>query len=156
MTAIDDLVSAANDYPTASVLVEISDVTFPGTVINSLEEGHFRVKVTNNGALEIDNLRLTISGENGIQVKGNSIAATYGQTLGLHMVEPVPPHSTVYTNSGPDFGFKAPPASWTGTDKVLIKATLDEFDVNLSSMLSDLSGPSPALKWTYTGIVNPK
>jgi hypothetical protein len=101
MTVIDDLVSAANDYPTTSVVVEIADVTFPGTVINGLEEGNFRVKITNNGPLEIDNLKLTISGENGVQVKGNSMIATYGPTLDLHMHETVPPHSTVDVNTGP-------------------------------------------------------
>jgi hypothetical protein len=39
---------------------------------------------------------------------------------------------------------------------VLIKATLDDFNVNLDSMLSNLNGPSPALKWTYKGVVSPK
>jgi hypothetical protein len=150
MIVIDDLVAAANEYPTTSVVLEIVDVTFPGTAINSLEEGTFRVKVTNRGPLEIDNLRLTISGENGIQIKGNSVIATYGRTLDLHMRAPVPPHSTVDANTGPDFGFKAPSSSWSD-QKVLIKATLDEFDVSVESMLSDLKGPSPALKWTYQG-----
>jgi hypothetical protein len=64
-------------------------------------------------------------------------------------------HTGVTTANIALYGFKAPSASWTDS-KVLIKATLDDFNVNLDSMLSNLSGPSPALKWTYKGVVSPK
>jgi hypothetical protein len=155
MTVIDDLISAANDYPTTDVVLEIVNVTFPGSVINTNEEGTFKVKIHNNGSLELDNVKLTITGENGVQVKGTAASATYGPSLGLNPADPIAPNSTVtLPASGDPLGFKAPSSSFS-TSKTLIKATLSEYDVNLDTLLTDLDGPSTAVKGTYSAPVSP-
>ena len=72
------------------------------------------------------------------------------------MQQPIPAHSTLDTNTRPDSGSKASSSGSWSQPKVLIEVTLGEFDVNLDTLLSGLSGPSPALKWTYSGSVSPQ
>src|SRR5262245_21837877 len=60
---------AMHDYPEQFVVLEIVEVAFPDTVLNTGEEGTFRVRLTNNGLLDMTDVTLKIRGLNGTLVK---------------------------------------------------------------------------------------
>jgi hypothetical protein len=66
--SFEDLVAAVEAYPQSFIKIEIIDVEFPDDVLNVDEIGSFKVKVTNTGALNIDNVTLKVKGAHGALV----------------------------------------------------------------------------------------
>jgi hypothetical protein len=69
MSVIDDLTTAVETYPKSNVQIQIEDVEFPGDVLNVDEEGSFKVRVTNNGPLNLTDVTVKLKGLNGAQVR---------------------------------------------------------------------------------------
>jgi uncharacterized membrane protein len=77
MTVINDLDAALQTYPETNVQLSIEEVEFPGDALNVNEEGSFRVRITNNGSLNLTDVTLKIKGLNGGLVKGGGGAADF-------------------------------------------------------------------------------
>ena len=75
MEFLQQMIGAIEHYPADSVKLEIIDVDFPGDSLNESETGTFRVKVTNEGPLDMTNVTLQIQGENNTLVKTTGAVA---------------------------------------------------------------------------------
>ncbi len=62
MGMFDDLLTAINQYPSEDVTISVTDFEEPGTHINVGETCRFRVRVQNNGQLDMRDVRLHIEG----------------------------------------------------------------------------------------------
>jgi hypothetical protein len=58
MTVINDLDAALQTYPETNVQLNLEEVEFPGDALNVNEEGSFRVRITNNGSLNLTDVTL--------------------------------------------------------------------------------------------------
>jgi hypothetical protein len=146
MAFFQNMIDEIEHYPAGNVKLEIVDVEIPGTALNEGERGFFRVRVTNNGSLDLTNVTLRIHGQNGTLVK--SIGAT--SPLVEDFISPV--LATVSSGSsevspgttgGFKFEFQAPGEAQGSS--TLIKATLENWDASLDHILKDRSngGPTP-------------
>jgi Aminotransferase class-V len=80
MSVIDDLTAAVETYPKSNVHIHIEDPQFPGEVLNVDEEGTFKVRVTNNGPLNLTDVSVKITGLNSVQVSG-SLAVQFSDEM---------------------------------------------------------------------------
>lgn len=74
-TVLDDLVEAVNTYPKTYLTVEIFAVNPPGGAVNVGEDITFRVRVRNDGPLNVNDLTVLIEaldGANGVKLHGGT------------------------------------------------------------------------------------
>jgi hypothetical protein len=141
----DDMMVALKAYPETYVTLEIINVRGVGDVVNVNNEGTFKVKLTNNGPLNLTGVTVRIDGVNGTSVKDNNILAEFESefvwdnqggerpTINGHG------ELTVPMNIEP-FGFKAP-ATPSQEEETLIKATLEFWDGDISHIMNNHSDP---------------
>lgn len=144
MALFDDMTNEVATYPVNNVTLEIVDVTFPGSVLNTREEGTFRVKVSNKGPLNLNNVKVRITGKNGATVAGNGAVTTFVSELVTLPMATIGGH--VGTGIVPDdptrpLKFKAPQDEQGR--KTLLAATIDAWDADFDHMLVDHSDPLP-------------
>jgi hypothetical protein len=151
MAYFDDMAKALADYPITDVVLEIIEVSIPGAVLNQGEQGTFRVRVTNNGPLNLTGVTLRIKGHNGATVAGNGAIAPFEAEFVTAELLPINAHggSTFTTLQR----FKAPGAAQDAT--TLIKATLETWDANFDRILRGHSRPLDVPKGTYAAEVAP-
>lgn len=156
MAFLDDFQDAVTLYPTTNVTVtippgEIRPVgpTTPGA-FNVNEVWSFRVRVRNNGNLNMTGVSLRVAGQNGAQVSTAaagpwSASFSFGNlTLGGHGGQ----QDTV------NLYFKAPNAARpAGTD--LVTSNINGFDVDLNHILINHSNSSATPVGTLAGQVFP-
>ena len=144
MAFFDDMTTALETYPVDNVTIEIVDVVFAGSAINVGEEGTFKVRVNNNGPLEMTDVILKISSQNGARVRNNGGAAPPFASefiTSLTQIPTITGHDGSVTSTGGGFKFKAP-AGAQGA-KVLIKATIEGWNANLNHILNSHSKELP-------------
>ena len=181
MAFFDDMTTALQDYPASNVVIEIIDVVLSsGNVLNTLEQASFKVKVRNNGPLNLTGVTLRIKGVNGAKLKSNGIAVppvvvlpigarTPAASLGART--PAPPLgqfvdeivSKVLPTIGGHVGFqttetftmKAPADATVGPAENLVKASLEAWDAELAHILVGHSDPQGAVNGFYSAVVVP-
>lgn len=154
MAFFDDMNDALEIYPVDNVTIEIIDVTFTGNALNVNEEGMFRVRINNNGPLELTDVSLKISGQNGAKVKGSAPQLVFASefVVGGVQVATIAGHGGSVVTTGSKFHFKAPAGAQDS--KTLIKATLEAWNANLNHILNGESDPLPvAPKGTFAAAV---
>jgi hypothetical protein len=160
MAFFDDMTTALETYPVANVTLEIIEVDFPGSALNARDEGTFKVRVNNNGPLELTDVTLRVSGQNGATVANNGAGAVFATEFvtSISPVQQVPTiagHNGSVTTTGGPMKFKAP--SGEQASKALIKVTLESWNANLNHILNSHSDPLPvAPKGTFAAAVEPR
>jgi len=100
MGLLSEIAAAVETYPREYLEIEIFEVDWPGTVIDVNEDVTFRVRVSNSGPLDVDELEVLIEGLNGAQVKNANAHAQWTDSFVLTgVIPPVPAHSA--TDPGP-------------------------------------------------------
>jgi hypothetical protein len=165
MGFFDDMTTALAEYPVNDVVLEIVDVDAPGDVLNVSEEATFKVKVTNNGPLNLTGVTLRIKGQHGALLRNpNGVLDPNPLTAEAAAITPVlfvaefvsDPLPTIFGDGGTrttgTFTLKAPAAPQAS--QTLVKATLEAWDANLDRILVGHSNPLPnAPKGTYSTAV---
>lgn len=148
----NEMTTAVETYPVANVTLEIVDVTFPGNALNIIEEGKFKVKVTNNGPLVLTGVTLKIKGLNGATVKDNGVLA---QFVSEFVTQPLPTLAGHAGSQTPQFtsllSFKAPGAPHASRN--LFQATLEAWDCNTDHIMNGHSDPLDTVKASYAAEV---
>jgi hypothetical protein len=126
MSILADIRNAVEDYPHEHLKVEIYGVDLEGNTLDRDEKTEFRIRVSNNGLLHVDEPQFLVEGLNGTLVKSNGGAAEWGSsfTTGAGWFPRVPAHSdgsgTVDMPSTEGFYFKPTRTSATVTDLVRV------------------------------------
>ena len=150
MSVFDQMVTDLEAYPEAHVLLEIVDVSFPDDVLNEGEEGFFKVRVTNNGALDLTNVKLKVDGRNGATVKPG-VGANFTSEFTSVELPTIDAHGGFQELSLP--GFKAPAAAQPS--KTLINVTLAAWNAKLDHIFIDHSDPVDLPKGIFASEVAP-
>lgn len=137
MSVLDDLIQALRDYPDKYVKLSVVDFEEPGTVINAGEICTFRIRVANNGYLDMNNVYLHLNSASGItQLSQTDIFGTPVNFMNhlqtAHMNLPSRTAATTRT-----LYMKALKAT---TKKQLFEAHLGEWDAGLGSLLRVYAG----------------
>jgi hypothetical protein len=167
MSVFDDMTAALATYPVTDVLLEIVDVVVPGNVLNVTEEATFKVKVTNNGPLNLTGVTLRIKGQHGATLKSLGVILTPPPLISRAGAEALSPSlfvdelvsaplPTIFGHGGTQtsdtFTVKAPDSAQAS--QILVKATLEAWDANLDHILNGHSDPLPnAPSGTYASAV---
>ena len=154
MAYFDDMSEALKIYPVDNVVIEIINVTLDGDAINVNEEGTFQVRVTNNGPLELTDVTLKISGQNGVKVRNSAAQSVFVPQFitGDEQCPIVAAHGGTAVVEGSRFSFEAPGNAQAS--KTLIKATLEGWNANLNHIFNDHTDRLPiAPKGTFTAAV---
>jgi hypothetical protein len=167
MAFFDDMTAALATYPVTDVALEIVDVVISGNVLNVTEEATFKVKVTNNGPLNLTGVTLRIKGQHGATLRGPGIIFTPPPAVprvaaGSREVSPFVDEfvsgvlPTIFAHGGSQtsdsFTLKAPESAQAS--QTLIKATLEAWDANLDHILNGHSDPLPnAPSGTFAAVV---
>jgi len=135
MGLLDDLLSAINTYPADNVEIDIVDFSGSDGHINVGEIWNFRVKVTNNGQLDMNNLDLHIRGSEWTIVGNVAFLPTFGSHI-YSGKKDVDAHSA--RTFGP-FYMRATQATGNGgTDNEdIVSANIHSYDAGLNHILRD-------------------
>ncbi len=139
-------------YPANYVRLEIVDISLDGDIVNTGEEGSFRVKVTNNGPLTMKDVRLKAVARSGAEVKSGSAGAPFEQeTLSSNIIETIAGEGGSDDNSAL-FIFEAPNvAKPDGTP--LVDVTVAEWNAAWDYILNRRSGASTTPMVTFESSV---
>ncbi len=163
MSLLDDLTGEIASYPVEDVVLEIVDVVLPGNVFNVSEEATLKVKITNNGPLNMTDVTIRLKGQNGARLKLPGVIinppplsrnALQQVQFVDELVSEVLPAVNAHGGSATTetFTLKAPGTSQSS--QILVKATLEDWNANLLHMLNGHSDPLPdAPKGTYSTAV---
>jgi hypothetical protein len=145
-----DMIRELQAYPETHVVLEIVDVSFTEDVLNQGEVGDFKVRVTNNGALDLTDVTLKVEGRNGATVR-DGLAADFEPEF----------ISTELPTIGGHGGFQETTfASFLAPDspqesKTLVKATLASWNANTNHIFNDHSDPVDPPRGTFATEVVP-
>lgn len=155
MGFFDDMKAALEAYPETDVQLEIVDVFIGGDeVINVGESGGFRVKVTNNGPLNLTGVTVRVKGLNGTTVSDNNGGPRVEEFVTAPAF-PVITGSGGSATSSPRLGFTAPSEDSDGETQNLIKVTLEEWNANLNHILLGSSEPLSTVQAIFASEVHP-
>jgi hypothetical protein len=147
MAFFDDMNTALETYPETNVVIEIVNFTpVTGTALNVDEDATFQVKVTNNGLLNLTDVKLRVKAQSNAKLK-EIVAGQFPQDPPrVILVDDLlsNPLLEVHGNGGAKitetFTLKAPhKATKPGKTEDLVKVTLDAWDANLDRILIDHS-----------------
>jgi hypothetical protein len=152
MAFFNDFADAVENYPKANVILTIEDVAVEmGTAgsVNVNEVWRFRVRVANNGHLDMTSVALLVGGENGVLIS----EAAAGPWHSFAILGPLTVDSHQVNDTAQGY-FKAPNAPKpAGT--TLVKAQIRSFNVNLDHILNDHSGVPAQPVGKYAAKVSP-
>jgi hypothetical protein len=149
------------------VVLELVEVEFDrqddgghGDVLNVNEEGSFRVKITNNGLMNLLNVTLEIKtvGDNGALVKTGGGGVDYGDEFITGEIEKVNGDGgseLVPPSEQSKFRFKAPSDHSDQQVVELFKAVLHDWNADLKRILNAHTDPLPTVKVTYAKKLSP-
>jgi hypothetical protein len=149
--------TAVREYPKDSVTLQIVDrapVDPPtGPNVNTNEIWKLRIRVRNNGHLDMTGVALRITGQNGVKVNTTNAPEphTWPTSLAAFGNLNIKAHND--TPSGFIYFFSPAGAQPAGTD--LVCAQIARFDVNLNHILIDHSGSSTLPRVCYEDQVFP-
>jgi hypothetical protein len=129
--------AAMHDYPEQFVVLEIVEVEFPNDALNTKEKGSFRVRLTNNGLLDMTDVTLKVRGLSGMKVKtGGAADFDYRDELTIGMVsDTIEGQGGVSVTQGSKLQFEAP-ARTKPEGTPLIEATIDGWNGSLFRILN--------------------
>jgi hypothetical protein len=146
MSVIDDLTTAVEAYPKSNVQIHIEDVEFPGDVLNVDEEGSFKVRVTNNGSLNLTDVTVKIKGLNGALVRVGPPIVGFSEESEANVNDVAGDGGSVLT---PAFFFQAPEKP-SASPEDLFKVTLHDWNANLDRILNDHTDPVGTVNDVFT------
>jgi hypothetical protein len=143
-TFFNDFRAAMHDYPEQFVTLEIVEVDFSGRVINTREEGTFRVQLTNNGLLDMTSVTLRVRGLSGTLVKtGGAADFDFRDELTISMTsDTILGQGGVDLTTGSKLLFKAP-AGPKPEGTALFQATIETWNGSLARILDNHSHDEP-------------
>ncbi|MCH8863104.1 MAG: hypothetical protein IID51_11405 [Proteobacteria bacterium] len=156
MGMIDDLLTAINEYPREDVAISVTNFKEPGGHINVGETCSFKVKIENNGQLDMKDVRLHLEGTRYARVTATNIfgfpfgfsgsAITGGQNINSHS------NKTFGT-----FHMRADAATPNeGTEnRDLFKIHISSFDADLDHVLRDHSHHAGNPEAAYNRHIHP-
>jgi hypothetical protein len=153
MAFFGDMQQAVEDYPSIALTYAFEDFeVVDGTdgVINVNEIWKFRVRVSNSGALNMNNVTLHIDGENGVEVGTDPAGPFTGGNITTTAIT-VPAHTGRVTGF---YYFKAPASESNGVED-LLNVHINSWDADLNQILLDKSGHSIATVGVYADEVHP-
>ena len=154
MSIFDQMTTELAVYPVTNVQLEIVDVIIPGNALNSLEQGSFRVKVSNTGPLVLTGVTVRVTGQNGATVANNGAAAPFVSEFVTQALPTIGGHGDSQLTVGSSLKFKAPAGAQAS--KTLVKATLEAWDANTDHIMNGHSDPLPnGPQGTYAAEVVP-
>ncbi len=169
--AFADMATAVETYPDTNVIIEIRDFdAVTGESLNESEQATFKVRITNNGLLNMDAVTVRIKGENGATLKRPLLNLPNASVAAGVKATPVPiptwvteliskPIASISANGGTGtsevFTMKAPPDDTGGVSTKLLTVTLEGWDANLAYLLNDKSKARTAVKDTHSEVVHP-
>lgn len=145
-TFFNDMVQAVMDYPKTNVVIEITDVIIKGPALNTNETARFKVKVINNGLLNMTNVRLRITPLNEALV-GFQDAALDDEDLFTTPIPKIRGHGGSQLTPDEPYVIKPPP---TAGLQNIFQVTLDDWNGNFEHMLRGHSDPVDTVKDTWT------
>ncbi len=173
MAFFDDFSNAVRDYPDANVVVEILNFDpASGDALNEGEEATFKVRITNNGLLDMSGVTVKVKGEGGATLKrpldlpsqpvkqAAAQAAAVTATPVSWVTELISKPVVLIAASGgvgttEVFTLKAPPDSTNPQSVNLLTVTLNGWDAALSYLLINKSVARAAVKDTHAAVVHP-
>lgn len=154
MTIIDDLANSVEAYPTTEVALEIVALDFEGDNVNVNEEVRFRVKVTNNGALTMTDVRVKVVAENGAEVKNQGALSQFGPSaVDASSIDRINAHGG--SEEGGLFVLEAP-GSTKPVGTTLATATLEEWNGLFDHLLDSHSRAASTPSVTFESKVFPR
>ena len=150
MPFFDDMTTALEAYPVTDVTLEIVEVVTPGNALNVTETVSFRVKVSNNGPLNLTNVTVRVKGQNGALVANNGAASPFVSEFVTQALPTIGQNGAQLT-VGSSLKFKAPAGAQAS--KTLVKATLEGWDADLNNILNKHSNPVSNPSGTYAAAV---
>lgn len=158
MGAIQDLLDDINAYPSEHVTLTVTNFKEPGTHINVGEMCNFKVRVENNGQLDLLNLKLHIRGTEFTSVSADTIfgipAPVSPSNSEITTARDVPAHSSI--TFGPFFmrADAATPGGGTA-NRDLFSVHIQSYDASLHHVLRDHGHHASAPEVAYNRHIHP-
>jgi hypothetical protein len=162
----DDMNSAVRTYPDSNVSIEIIDFDpASNQVLNEDEQATFKVRITNNGVLEMNAVTVKVAADNGatlrrpldVPLQGGRAAAVVASTWVTELVSKA--IASIAANGGTAttevMTLKAPPEATSPTSVNLITASLNGWDAGLGYLLNTRSVARAAVEDTHAAVVHP-
>jgi hypothetical protein len=166
MAFFDDMGSAVRTYPDSNVSIEIIDFDpASNDVLNEDEEATFKVRITNNGVLDMNAVTVKVVADNGVTLRrpldlplqGGRAAAIVASTWVTELVSKA--ITSIAANGGSAtteaFTLKAPPDATSPTSVNLLTASLNGWNAGLGFVLDTKSVARAAVKDTHAAVVHP-
>lgn len=161
-----DMATAVQTYPDANVVVDIRD--FDPVEDDSLNEGEqatFKVRITNNGLLNMKAVTVRVKAENDATLKrpldipNVPVAAAKAVVANTTTELVSKPIASINANGGTGttevFTLNAPPDDTNGVSTRLLTVTLEGWDADLGHLLENKSTARAAVKDTHSEVVHP-
>lgn len=147
-TLLEDLEQAIESYPRTYLTVDIYDVNEPGGAWNVGQNGTFKVRVRNDGPLNVDNLTLLMEGKNGSRV------GEHGWTAGQISLETavfprVPGHMADDTWIEIEDHYHLFVHRELPPNSELLKVSVKDWDTSFDHLTIGHSDPAPAASDSY-------
>lgn len=153
MTFFTDFKNAINDYPLTGVDLEIVSVaqnSGTGVVVNTNEIWKFKVKVTNHGYLDMQNVSLHVNARGGATI---ATTAAGPFTTSTHTVGPFASIQSGHSLTSSYIYFKAPGTEQPSTE--LVETHIAEWDGDINSLMVNQSTHASTPSATYAAQIYP-
>ncbi len=150
MAFFNDMAAALAAYPETEVTLEFVEVGIPGEALNVGETATFKVKITNNGPLDLTGVTLRVKGLNGAKVADIGVIAPFEPEFVTQAAVPLVRGAGGSALTLGPLKFKAPAQATGGSVKDLVKVTLEDWDASLDRILNVRSQPLPTVSKTFS------
>lgn len=147
MSVIDDLNTAVADYANSDCDIKIVGFSVTTgsstTTLNPKEYFQYQVKVSNNGKLNMKNVKIRVNGSDWAKVALSGSTGVFDKTALLDPTPPIniDPGQSFTTGFFRGYATAGTPSSAT---EVIVTAQIDGWDAELDSILNDSSGSGMA------------
>ena len=148
MGIFEDMIAEIEAYPANHVVIEVFDVSLDGDVLNVGETGFFKVRVTNNGPLDLTNVKLKVDGRNGVNVRAGLGLPFESQFISVELPQ-IDAHGGVQVLQLPAFEAPDQPQD----EKTLLNVTLSAWNTNFNHPVIDHSDPVDVPKGIFASAV---
>ena len=166
MAFFDDMGSAVRTYPDSNVSIEIIDFDpASNEVLNEGEQATFKVRITNNGVLDMNAVTVKVLADSGATLRrpldvplpsGRAaavVASTWVTALVSKAIAAIPANGGTATTEA--FTLKAPPNHSSPFSLNLLTASLNGWDAGLGYLLNTKSVARAGVKDTHGAVVHP-
>ncbi len=157
MGMYDDLLTAANDYPSDNIVISVTDFQEPGTHINVGETCSFKVRVENNGQLDMKDVKLHVEGSEFASVSVTDFLGFFPTGFSNSVISGgrnIDAHSS---ETYGDFHIRASAATPDGgtENRDLFTIHISKFDADMHHILSDHSHHAGSPEEAYNRHIHP-